>query len=262
MRRWTMTAGVMALGLLLCGCGEKTNVADSDDANLILDLPESEPAPRHAPDRVSKLTIDGKDYTEPRKTQRRLKVEPKDGADSVKVVYSFWPNTYTNIIRTKVVKLAKGKAVTVDFNKEDKDHPDLIKPIYFPTPEAVVREMCKMAKISKGDVVHDIGCGDGRLVIMAVKEFGAKKGVGIDIEPHLVKKSKENAVKEKVTEQTEFKEQNALEIKDVSDASVVLLYLGDFLNEKMQPVLQKTLKPGSRVVSHRFLIGDWKPDQS
>jgi precorrin-6B methylase 2 len=119
-----------------------------------------------------------------------------------------------------------------------------------------------MAKVTKGDVVMDIGCGDGRLVIQAVKEFGAKKGIGIDINPDLIKKCKENAKKAGVADRVEFRVGDANKLKDVSEASVVLLYLGDFLNLKIRPALRGSLKPGSRVVSHRFKMGDWAPDKT
>jgi len=132
-----------------------------------------------------------------------------------------------------------------------------------PTPHEVVEAMCKLGNVGPKDVVYDIGSGDGRLVILAVKKFGAKKGIGIDIDESLVKKSQENARKEGVSDKVEFRAGDALAIKDFSEASVVLLYLGDFLNRKLKPALQKTLKPGSRVVSHRFEMGkDWLPDRT
>jgi cyclopropane fatty-acyl-phospholipid synthase-like methyltransferase len=143
------------------------------------------------------------------------------------------------------------------------DEPDLIKPIYVPTPNDVVKEMCKLANIGPKDVVYDIGCGDGRLVIKAVKDFGAMKGVGIDIRPELIRDCNENAKNAGVADKVEFREADALKIKDFSEASVVLLYLGDHLNEALKPDLKKSLKPGSRIVSHRFRMGaDWPPDQT
>jgi len=237
----------------------KTKVAD---ANLELELPESSDPPSYAKDRISHLVIDGKDFSTPRDTTRKLKVEPKKDSDTVTVVYTFWPNTYTKIIRTKKVKLEKGKLVKASLMKEDKETPDQIRPIYVPTPDEVVDAMCKMAKITKDDVVYDIGCGDGRLVIAGVKKFKAKKGVGIDINPELVKKCNENAKKAGVSDKVKFIAKDCQTIKDFSEATVVLLYLGDYLNKSIRPTLQKTLKPGSRIVSHRFLMGDWKPDKS
>jgi len=253
---------VLSFVLVPAGCTQKTPKKDPTAGNVELTLPESSPAPSHAPERVSKLTVDGKDYSEPRATKRTLQVETVPGAATVSIEYSFWPNTYTNIIRTKVVTLAKDKSVNVDFSNEDPNTPDKIKPIYFPTPTEVVEAMCKLGNVGANDIVHDIGSGDGRLVILAVKKFDAKKGVGVDIDADLVKKSWENAKKEGVEKKVEFRAGDALEIKDFSEASVVLLYVGEDLNLKLRPILQKTLKPGSRVVSHRFRMGDWEPDRS
>jgi SAM-dependent methyltransferase len=242
------------------GC-KKTAVVETDTVELVLKLPETSEPPRHAPSRITKLTIDGKDVTDPKRpTQLKVLVKPAAAKDTIEIVYDYWPNTYTNIIRRKVMKVETGKTAEADLTKEDPNTRDLIKPIYFPTPKAVVEKMCEMAQIGKEDVVYDIGCGDGRLVIMAVKQFGAKKGVGIDIDADLVKESRKNAKAESVADKTEFRTDDALNIKDLSEATVVLLYLGEDLNLKLRPILQKTLKPGSRIVSHRFRMGDWNPD--
>ncbi len=190
---------------------------------------------------------------------RTVKIDrPADAKKTIVIEFDFWPNIYTNIIRVKKVQLPKESPLEIDLTKKQSD--DRIIPIYHPTPKSVVDEMCKMGKIGKEDVVYDIGCGDGRMVIAAVKEFGAKKGVGIDIRPELVELCKKNAQKAGVADKVEFRVADALKIKDFSEANVVLLYLGDFLNEALRPTLRKTLKPGSRIVSHRFLMGDWKPD--
>jgi SAM-dependent methyltransferase len=230
--------------------------------DLTLLLPGSEEPPGYAPERVPKLTINGKD--EPVKWGQAktltVKVPVEEGKETIKIVYSYWPYMYSNTIRTKEAKLEKGKAVRVDFNVMDVKHPDLIKPIYYPTPAPVGEEMCKMANVGKNDVVYDIGCGDGRLVIIAVKQFGAKKGVGIDIDPALVKLCNENAKKAGVSDKVQFRNEDALKIKDLSDATVVLLYVGEDFGKALEPVLRMTLKPGARIVSHRFPLGDWEPD--
>ncbi len=247
------------------GCGRKSEVPKVDplvgECELTLLLPEANDPYESSPERVTTMTIDGRDFTDPKHpVQRKLKVTPAAGKNTVTVVYSYWPNNYTNIIRTKVVKVAPGKSVQADLNKEDPASPDKIKPIYFPTPTAVVEAMCRLGKVGKGDVVYDIGCGDGRLVIMAVQKFAAQKGVGIDIDPSLLEQCRDNARKAGVADKTEFRQEDAMKIKDLSEANVVLLYLGDDLNLKIRPILKKTLKPGSRVVSHRFEMGDWKPE--
>jgi uncharacterized protein (TIGR03000 family) len=132
---------------------------------------------------------------------------------------------------------------------------------YVPTPEPVVDAMLKLAGVTDKDVVYDLGCGDGRIVITAVKKFKAKKGLGIELAPERVKLSKENAVKEGVEKMVEIREGSVLDLKDVSEASVVTLYLLPKINLELMPVLQKTLKPGSRIVSHDFDMGDWKADK-
>ncbi|MBI2804890.1 MAG: methyltransferase domain-containing protein [Planctomycetes bacterium] len=264
MRRVLALAFLLPFSILVAPVGcKKDPPKDPTTGNLVLLLPESKHDPEYSKDCVSKLTVDGKDYSEPRGTKRTLQITTTAGNDEVKIEFSFWPQVYTNIIRTKQIKIVGDKPIEVDLRKEDPANPDLIKPIYVPTPAAVVAEMCKLARIGKDDVVFDIGCGDGRLVIQAVKDFGAKKGVGIDIREDLIKLCQENAKKDKVQDRAEFRAANALEIKDFSEASVVLLYVGDDLNLKLKPVLQKTLKKGSRVVSHRFLMGDdWPPEKS
>jgi uncharacterized protein (TIGR03000 family) len=134
---------------------------------------------------------------------------------------------------------------------------------YIPTPNKVVEEMLKLAGVKEGDVVYDLGSGDGRIVISAVKDFKAKKGIGIELAPERVKRSKENAEKAGVADRVEFREGNVLDIKELSDASVVTLYLLPDINEKLRPMLKKTLKPGARVVSHDFDMGpDWKPEKA
>ncbi len=130
---------------------------------------------------------------------------------------------------------------------------------YVPTPEEVVEEMLRLANVSKDDVVYDLGCGDGRIVITAAKKYGAR-GVGVDIDPQRIKESNENAQKAGVTDRVKFLQQDLFEI-DFSEATVVTLYLLPALNLKLRPKLLRDLKPGSRIVSHAFDMGDWKPDQ-
>lgn len=130
---------------------------------------------------------------------------------------------------------------------------------YVPTRQAVVDAMLKMAKVSKNDVVYDLGCGDGRIVITAAKQYGAT-GTGIDINPERIKEANANAQAAKVTDKVKF-EQADLFQTDFSKASVVTLYLLPSVNLKLRPILLKQLKPGTRIVSHAFDMGDWKPEQ-
>ncbi len=131
-----------------------------------------------------------------------------------------------------------------------------------PTPPEVVKAMLELGGVGKEDVVYDLGCGDGRIVVSAVKDFKAKKGIGFDIDPDKIKESRANAREAGVEQKVEFRHGDLLKIKDFSPASVVTLYVSDSLNEAVRPALEKTLKPGSRIVSHRFLMGDWKPEKT
>lgn len=121
-------------------------------------------------------------------------------------------------------------------------------------------EMLKMARVTKNDIIYDLGCGDGRIVITAAKIFGAR-GVGVDIDPVRIKESIENARQAGVTDRVKFFEQDLFKT-DFSEATVVTLYLYDDLNLKLRPKLLRDLKPGTRILSHEFDMGDWKPDNS
>ena len=131
--------------------------------------------------------------------------------------------------------------------------------IYVPTPEEVVEAMLKVAKVGPSDVVYDLGCGDGRIVVMAAQKFGAR-GVGIDIDPQRIKEANENVQRSGVGNRVQIRQADLFET-DLSDATVVTLYLLPSLNLKLQPKLLRELKPGSRIVSHAFDMGDWKPEQ-
>jgi tRNA A58 N-methylase Trm61 len=131
--------------------------------------------------------------------------------------------------------------------------------VYVPTPQEAVNEMLKMANVKASDVVYDLGCGDGRLVVTAAKQFGAR-GVGIDINPERIKESQENAREAGVTNRVSFRNEDLFEA-NIREATVVTLYLLRSLNLKLRPKLWKDLRPGTRVVSHSFDMGDWEPDK-
>jgi SAM-dependent methyltransferase len=128
---------------------------------------------------------------------------------------------------------------------------------YEPSPPEVVRAMLKLANVTARDVVYDLGSGDGRIPIAAAREFGAR-GVGIDIDPKLVARSRLNARKAGVAERVSFRNEDLFQA-DFSDATVVMLFLYPDVNLKLRPRLLRTLKPGTRVVSHWHDMGDWKP---
>jgi SAM-dependent methyltransferase len=136
-------------------------------------------------------------------------------------------------------------------------HPDVP---YVPTPPEVVAEMLKIAGVTKDDVVYDLGSGDGRIVIAAAKDFGAR-GVGIDISSKLVAEARANAEKAGVADRVKFVEQDLFEA-NISDATVVTLYLLPDINLKLRPKLWRELKPGTRVVSHSFDMDDWEPQKT
>jgi ribosomal protein L11 methylase PrmA len=130
---------------------------------------------------------------------------------------------------------------------------------YVPTTEAAVTAMLKLADVKKTDVVYDLGCGDGRIVVAAAKNFGAR-GVGIDIDPVRIGEAKENARKAGVENLVRF-EENDLFAADIREASVVTLFLLHTVNLKLRPKLLQDLKPGTRIVSNTFDMGEWKPDK-
>lgn len=131
---------------------------------------------------------------------------------------------------------------------------------YVPTPQSVVNGMLNMADVKKGDIVYDLGCGDGRIVIAAVKNFGAAEGIGIDIDPERISEARENARKAGVEDKVRFEQRNLFEA-DIKRATVVTLYLLPDINLKLRPKLWTDLKPGTRIVSHAFDMDDWKPEK-
>lgn len=132
--------------------------------------------------------------------------------------------------------------------------PDIL---YVATPEQVAAEMLRLAGVTASDVVYDLGSGDGRLVIAAARDFGAR-GVGVEIEAGLVQESREAAARAGVTERATFLWQD-LFATDIAGATVVTLYLRDDVNLRLRPKLLRELRPGTRVVSHDFGMGDWVP---
>jgi len=129
---------------------------------------------------------------------------------------------------------------------------------YVPSPPDVVDRMLTLAKVGPGDVVYDLGCGDGRIVIAAAQKFGAR-GVGVDIDPRLIVQAEANARAAGVQNRVKFLIEDAMKV-DVSDATVVTLYLLSASNVKLRPLLTKQLRRGARIVSHSFAIGDWEPE--
>ncbi len=130
---------------------------------------------------------------------------------------------------------------------------------YVPTPQSVVDKMLDIAKVTGEDYLIDLGSGDGRIPIAAAKRFGAK-GMGVEIDPVRVQEAKFNAVNARVEDKVEFRKQDLFET-DLSKATVLTMYLLPRINLQLRPRILNELKPGTRVVSHSFDMGDWKPDQ-
>ncbi len=131
--------------------------------------------------------------------------------------------------------------------------------IYVPTPPDVVEEMLKLAGVKNGDVLYDLGSGDGRIAVTAAKTYGIR-AVGIDIDPERIREANENAARSGVGALVSFRQEDLFKA-DIREATVVTLYLLPDLNVKLRPRLWKQLKPGTRVVSHQFDMGDWKPEK-
>ena len=131
--------------------------------------------------------------------------------------------------------------------------------IYVPTPEPVVEAMLQVAAVGKNDIVYDLGCGDGRIPVTAARKYGAK-GVCFDIDPERIKEATANVAKNNVGNLVKIVQGDLFE-QDLSGATVITLYLLPSLNVKLMPKLMKECKPGTRIVSHAFDMGDWKPEK-
>lgn len=131
---------------------------------------------------------------------------------------------------------------------------------YVPTPQDVVDRMLVLAGVQKSDFVVDLGCGDGRIPVTAAKTYGAR-GLGVDIDPARIAEANANAKAAGVEHLVTFKLQDALKT-DVSSATVVTTYLLSASNLRLRPILTKTMKPGSRIITHNFSMGDWTPEKS
>jgi SAM-dependent methyltransferase len=150
--------------------------------------------------------------------------------------------------------------------QDDKKEPEIVVP-FVPTNEKVVSAMLKLADVKEGDTVYDLGCGDGRIVISAIKEFKAKRGLGIDFNPERLKdcvaRMKDQKLTDEQMKKITFKQGDVLKMtpEEFKDVDVVTLYLLPSVNLKLRPILQKGLKEGARIVSHDFDMDDWQPDK-
>ena len=172
------------------------------------------------------------------------------------------PDTHLVGVTLSMLCLVAPAGVSQDFPAFDFSVPEREPDVgYVPTPPEVVDAMLRLAGVGPGDLVYDLGSGDGRIVIAAARDYGAR-GVGIDINPRRVREARENAEREGVSDRVVFIQGDLFQ-EDISGASVVTLYLLRHLNLKLMPRLRSELKPGTRIVSHAFTMGDdWRPDRS
>jgi len=161
------------------------------------------------------------------------------------------------IKRMAVAQVRAGKETVIDMNQNSKDASSS-QVVYVPTDQAAVDKMLEMAKVTKDDVVFDLGCGDGRIVVTAAKKYGAR-GVGVDIDPVRVKEALANVKEAKVEDLVEIRQGDALKVPDISKATVVTLYMLPEFMEKLKPILLKELKPGTRIVAHDYPLPGLEP---
>jgi uncharacterized protein (TIGR03000 family) len=212
------------------------------------------------PQEATELVVEGKPV-EGTGTTREFDSAPSARGSAQRYTFTatWQPNTYTTMTRTRTVSFRAGERVTVDLSADDPT--DRVRVIYVPTPADVADEMVRLAGVGPTDVVFEPGCGDARITIAAVKG-GARRGVGIDIDPDRVVESKANVKAAGLEGKIEIRLGDALDIKDLNTATVVFLYMGDHFDMLIRPHLWRELKVGARVVSHRFTMGDWKPDKT
>jgi uncharacterized protein (TIGR03000 family) len=217
-------------------------------ANLVIQVPTAD----------TRLKVDGEPTRQEGVTRRFVSPPLKPGTRySYHLQIWYWQGGKM-YVRKRTVHVRAGETTTADLRKpaEGDVTPDVI---YVPTPQDVVDKMLEMAAVKKDDVLYDLGCGDGRIVVTAARKYGCK-AVGFDIDPDRIKEARENVRKNGVGDRVTIKQEDIFK-QDLSKASVVTLYLLPELNVRLIPQLEK-LKPGSRVVSHDFSMKGVKAKQT
>jgi len=174
------------------------------------------------------------------------------------VVKASWIENHRHIVRMRIAEVRAGELTTLDFRGGKDDASSTI--IFVPTAQDLVVHMLDLAKVTKDDVVYDLGCGDGRIVVTAAARYGAR-GVGIDIDPDRVKDANALVAKEKVGRLVDIRLGDALKVPDLDKATVVTTYMLPEFMTRVSPILRKQLKPGTRIVAHDFPLDDWKETQ-
>ncbi|MCS7014723.1 MAG: TIGR03000 domain-containing protein [Gemmatales bacterium] len=243
---WTIDCNLIGLPLAVLQAQEKSGVSVPPNKALLRVL-----LPKDA-----QLEIGGEKTQSTGEERLFLTPELEPGKTYFYVLKLINPNGFRQV-RMRAVEFQAGQEVVVDLRPgKDTASSEII---FVPTSEEVVLKMLEVAKVTKDDIVYDLGCGDGRIVVLAAKKFGAR-GVGVDIDPDRVKEANEKVRKEGVEKLVEIRLGDALNVPDISRATVVTLYMLPEFNRKVRPILERELKPGARVVSHDFEVPDWKPD--
>jgi uncharacterized protein (TIGR03000 family) len=208
----------------------------------------------------AKLTIDDYETSQTGEVRRFLTPPLTPGWRFKYTLRATWKDGEHKIVRMAVASVQAGKETTVDLRQGSKDASSS-QIVYVPTPQKVVDKMLEMAAVTKDDVVFDLGCGDGRVVISAARKYGAR-GIGVDIDPRRVQEARANLRKEKVEKLVEIRHGDALKVADLSRATVVVTYMLPEFMEKLRPILRKHLKPGTRIVAHDYPVPEWEPEDT
>ncbi|MCI0456800.1 MAG: TIGR03000 domain-containing protein [Gemmataceae bacterium] len=208
----------------------------------------------------ARLTIDGRETSQTGEQRRFVTPPLAPGRKFSYTLKATWTEGNRQIVRMAVARVEAGKETTIDLRHGSKDASSS-QIIYVPTPQHVVDKMLEMAKVTKDDIVYDLGCGDGRVIVSAAKKYGAR-GVGVDIDPVRIKESLANLRKEKVEKLVEIRQGDALKVDDLSRATVVMTYMLPEFMAKLKPVLLRHLKPGTRIVAHDYPLPGWEPDDT
>jgi uncharacterized protein (TIGR03000 family) len=208
----------------------------------------------------ARLTIDDHETSQTGEQRRFVTPPLAPGRKFTYTLKATWIEGNRQIVRMAVATVQAGKQTTLDLRHGSRDASSS-QIIYVPTAQHVVEKMLQMAKVTKDDLVYDLGCGDGRVVVTAAKKYGAR-GVGIDIDPVRVKEALANVEKEQVGKFVEIRQGDALKVKDLERATVVMTYMLPEFMTKLKPILLRRLKPGTRIVAHDYALPDWEPEET
>jgi uncharacterized protein (TIGR03000 family) len=260
MNRLLLVSTILVLGSQGAAGMDRADAAFFEQAAASAAAPIAARITLTVPHDQAELVVEGKSI--PGKgPSRDFVTPPLEAGTTYRYTFSatWQPNEYTTITRSRSVSIRAGQRLSVDLSVDDPS--DRVRVSYVPTPSEVAEEMIELARVGATDVVYEPGCGDARITIAAVKG-GARRGVGIDIDAERVAESRQRVREAGLADKIDIRLGDALDIQDLSAASVVFLYMGDHFNLLIRPILWRELKVGARAVSHRFTMGDWKPDKT